>query len=296
MQWHYELPVATALGAIALRDFLKKQLQLPKRLVGDLRRNQRVLVNHRYQPMNTLLQAPDVVSLTFLPQDFHNPFPKTLLDEHLQIPILFENADFVIVNKPRGLKTHANQPGESGAVLNGVAAHYAPQPIYMIHRLDQETSGALLFGKSPAAVPILTKMIREKQIQREYLVRIRRQLLASAGVIKAPIGLDPTDQRKRRVNGPNAQASVTHYRVLQSSPTESLLAVQLETGRTHQIRVHLAFLGHPIQNDPLYDPQAETGQAMQLHSWRVRMQTPFTNQPLTITAPVPPEMEISFGN
>ncbi|USS93162.1 RluA family pseudouridine synthase [Fructilactobacillus ixorae] len=290
MQWHYQLPVPAAFATRPLRDLLKDYLQLPKRLIGDLRRNQRVLVNQRYRPMNTRLQTTDLISLTFQPADFRNPFPQTLLDPQLEIPILYENSDFVIVNKPRGLKTHANQPGESGAVLNGLAAHYAPDPVYIIHRLDQETSGALIFAKSPAAVPILTKMIREKQIQREYLVRVRGQLLAPAGLIKAPIGLDPNDQRKRQVNGPQAQAAVTHYRVLRQTKTSSLLAVRLETGRTHQIRVHLALLGHPIQNDPLYDPDAQAGQAMQLHSWRVQMRTPFFNQPVAVTAPIPPEL------
>ncbi|USS88290.1 RluA family pseudouridine synthase [Fructilactobacillus hinvesii] len=296
MQWHYDLSVTSAAVDQPLRAFLQHQLQLPKRLIGDLRRNRRVLINERYHPMNTWLQAKDHVSLTFLPTDFRNPFPNTLLDPHLHIPILFENADFIVVNKPRGLKTHANQLGETGAVLNGVAAQFAPQPIYMIHRLDQETSGALLLGKSPAAVPILTKMIREKQIRREYLVWVRGRLPAASGIIRAPIGRNPHDQRKRQVNGPDAQPAVTHYRTLQTTTKASLLAVRLETGRTHQIRVHFSLLGHPVQNDPLYDPQVEVGAAMKLHSWRVQMRTPFFNQPLTVTAPLPPEMKTPIEN
>ncbi|ANZ57486.1 RNA pseudouridine synthase [Fructilactobacillus lindneri] len=289
--WRYNLIIPNSYEGKTVRDYLSQHLYLPKHLIFSLRRAQRVTVNKKYLPMNFKLHTGDQLHLEFRTSDFKNAHPKVIRDASSSVQVLFENQDFLLVNKRRGYKTHPNQPQEQGAVINFVAEYLKPNSPFIIHRLDQQTSGALLFAKSPAVVPALEYMLREKIIQRTYLVWVRGRFLHEKGTITIPIGRDPNDQRKRMINGIDSQPAVTHYQVQQSKNDHSLLKVNLETGRTHQIRVHLASLGHPVVNDPLYDPQANLNQLMLLHSWKVKMPTPFYYESITVTAPLPPEMK-----
>ncbi|MFC6206519.1 RluA family pseudouridine synthase [Levilactobacillus tongjiangensis] len=296
MQWTYTQTIPATQAPMPLRALLTAWL-LPSHLVHDLRIHQRVLVNGSYRTMNQLVYAGETVQLTFVPTDFKEPFPDVLPDSAATVSVLYETADLLVINKTRGSKTHPNQPAERGTTLNHVAAYLGPNEPgpYILSRLDQETTGALLMTKTPAVVPVMVRNIAEKRVQRTYLAWVRGTLQGQ-GTFTGPIGRDPNDKRKRLVNGVHAQPAVTHYEAVDHQPGATLVKLWLETGRTHQLRVHLANARHPLVGDPLY---AEPSQdRLRLHCWRLDFPQPWTlDGPLTtVTAPVPADFATFHTN
>lgn len=291
MQWSYQIHLPRTQATFSLRDLLTAWL-LPSHLIHDLRIHQRVLVNGVYRSMNQPVLGGETVTLTFLPTDFKEPFPDIYPDSAATVDTLYETADLLVVNKTRGSKTHPNLPWERGTTLNHVAAYLgpdAPGP-YILSRLDQETTGALLMTKTPAVVPIMVRNIAEKRVQRTYLAWVHDNLTGS-GTLTDAIGRDPQDRRKRLVNGLHAQPAITHYTVLDHRPGATLVQLWLETGRTHQLRVHLAAMGHPLIGDPLYGTPSQN--RLRLHCWRLTFPQPFTldQGETTVTAPVPADFD-----
>lgn len=293
MAWQYHLMVPETYDQHSVRGYLIHYLLIPRYHIFCLRRHRRVLVNGKYLPMNFLVKTNDKITLTFQPQDFREPFPNVTPDSAANVQIAYEDSDLLVVNKQRGDKTHPNQPGEVGSTLNHVAAYLQPkhQQPYIVHRLDQQTSGALIIAKNPAVVPILVRLIGEKKIKRTYLAWLQGTGLPEQGTIDKPIGHDPADQRKRKINGVNARSAITHYQVLKTTAHKTLVQIQLETGRTHQIRVHFAYLGHPIMGDPLYNPQTKPYAPMLLHSWKVKLIRPFYHREVLVTVPLPDDFK-----
>lgn len=291
MHWTYTITIPSGQPAQPLRQLLTAWL-IPKHLIHDLRISQRVTVNSQYRSMNQLVSGGETVQLTFLPYDFAEPFPNVAPDSAATVTVLYETADLLIINKTRGSKTHPNQPGERGTTLNHVAAYLGEQQPgpYILSRLDQETTGALMMTKTPAVVPIMVRNIANKRVRRTYLAWVHGHL-AGQGTFNDPIGRDPDDRRKRRVNGEHAQAAITHYAVMDHQAEATLVKLWLDTGRTHQLRVHLAAAGHPLIGDPLYGPP--THSRLRLHCWRLAFPQPFTlDQSLTtVTAPVPADFD-----
>ncbi len=268
---------------------LMQQWSLPRRIRGQLRQNKRVLLNGNYQPVSTLIQPRDKVSFTFLATDFRHSQSGYEIDHRDHLDILYENPDFMIANKPGGIKTHPNSPGEVGTLLNFVQGYLQKatgKAAYMVHRLDEGTSGAIIIAKVPFVVPMLNAQLKTKRIQRTYLAWVKGRMEQAAGTIKMPIGRHPSNDRLRQIGGLAAQDAVTHWQLLETRGSTSLLQIQLETGRTHQIRVHLAALGHPLLGDRDYNPKA-IDRRLQLHSSTVSLILPFSQTDLTVKAPLP---------
>lgn len=290
-EWLFTRIVSPQENQLPLRALLTSWF-IPKHLIFALRTNQRVLVNQHYQPVNFPVTAGDTITLRFLATDFNHP-PLTIIpNPDLKAPILYEDANLIVINKPRGLKTHPNQPGETNTVLNLVAGYLQHYP-YMVHRLDMETSGAIIFAKNPVVVPILVKAIKLKLVTRNYLAWVHGTEIAERGTIDFPIGRDVADKRKRQVNGQNAQTAVTHYEVLDRIKDYSLVKIHLDTGRTHQIRVHLQALNHPIVGDPLYSD--DNYPELLLHSSELTVPLPLSPDSITVTA-AKPSAFIEFEN
>lgn len=286
--WHFKLTIAPKDKTIPIRQYLSKHLLIPRHLVSSLRKNHRVLVNQKYQPMNVTLNPGDIINIKFIPNDFKLPIQSILSDATIQPEILYEDTDLLVVNKPQGYKTHPNQPGESHTIINFCEAYLNAknQHVYMVHRLDQYTSGAIIFGKNPAVVPILVRLIQNKSIHRTYLAWTSGHFTKNHGTINLPIGFDDTDQRKRKINGRDAKEARTDYEVIQTTDQYSLIKINLHTGRTHQIRVHMAALGHPIVGDPLYNTNSNYPH-MLLHSWQLKLIRPFYCDTRIITSNPP---------
>lgn len=286
--WHYKLHIDQLHNDWQLRDYLAKYLLIPRHLIGDLRHDQRILVNQKYLPVNFSLHTNDLLELNFIASDFKLPYTQ-IKPVNKPIEVLFENNDVIVVNKQRGDKTHPNQPDEDQSTFNFTAGYLATKNElpYMIHRLDQETSGAIIFGKNPAVVPILNELIAKKTIKRTYLAWVHGTNLPTSGTIALPIGRDLGDQRKRKVNGDKSVSAITHYQVVKTNGEYTLVKIELETGRTHQIRVHFAEIGHPLVGDPLYAD--DEFHQMLLHSYQLALVLPFSMETVMLMAPIPDE-------
>lgn len=283
-RWQLTEVVGPNQGGQPLRSLLQRTWLLPKRLVHYLRIRQNVVVNGQYRPMNRVVQAGDMIQMTFQGDEFRTPNANQYLPTaHPQLQVLYENRNLLVVNKPRGQKTHPNEDGETGTLMNDATGYLAGQA-YMVHRIDKQTSGAVIIAKNPVVVPVLDRLIAAGKIHREYLAIVDGPLKGS-GEWQWPIGDDPSDPWRRMVNGQGAQPAVTHYQSIAASQDYSLVRLRLETGRTHQLRVHLAHSGHPIVGDPIYNPGSPAG--MLLHAACQQLIVPFSMHNLVIQAPLP---------
>lgn len=190
------------------------------------------------------------------------PKPKELRAEPEDIPldIVYEDDDLLVVNKPRGMVVHPAPGNESGTLVNAILFHCRGRLSSIngvirpgiVHRIDKDTSGLLMVAKNDEAHLSLSRQLEEHSITRKYLAIVENNFRQDEGTVDKPIGRDPANRLKRCVNGIHAKRAVTHYRVLERYGRETCIACRLETGRTHQIRVHMAYLHHPLLGDPLY--------------------------------------------
>lgn len=292
MYWEITQEVGLTQGEQPLRELLQRTWLLPRRIVHYLRVNRAVTVDGKYQAMNTWVKRGMQVHMVFNGEEFRTPESHYVVNETLPCTVLYENRDLMVVNKPRGLKSHPNWQTEKQTMMNAAAGYLAghsQEAPYMVHRLDQQTSGAMIIAKNPVVVPILDRNISLGRIKRRYVAVVQGQFSQLSGTWTQPIGRDPQDRRKRKVEGMAAKPAVTHYQVLRRTYTATLLALTLETGRTHQLRVHCAANGHPIIGDPLYFPGNTSQQGLMLHGIQQRIVVPFTNEHRVITAPYPSE-------
>ena len=193
---------------------------------------------------------------------------------------LYQDEHLIIVNKPEGMKTHGNEPTEI-ALLNHVSA-YVGQTCYVVHRLDMETSGAILFAKNPFILPILNRLLEDKVIYRDYLALCQGQLKKTDWAITDKIGRDRHDRRKRVIDNQKGQEALTQVHLLKTIGKNSLVACRLQTGRTHQIRVHLAHHGHALIGDPLYS--RVSAPRLMLHAQKLSLTHPLTLEKISVEA------------
>lgn len=281
---------------VTIRHLLQKQWLMPKRIVHYLRIRRNILINGSYHSMNEIVHPGDRIKMNFVGDEFRTGSSNYLPDKDYHLNILYEDDNLLVVNKFGGQKMHPNEQGETGTLMNDVSGYLqgSKNAAYIIHRLDKETSGAVIVAKNPIVVPIIDKRMAAGEIHRSYLAVVFGQLQGK-GVIDEPIGDDPSDVRKRKVNGVNSQSAVTEYTCIKSNRDATLLSLKLKTGRTHQLRVHLSYLGHPIIGDPIYNQPADH---MLLHGYKQSLVMPFSNKRIEIQAPLPPYFEqdlIKYG-
>jgi 23S rRNA pseudouridine1911/1915/1917 synthase len=217
--------------------------------------------------------------------------------ESLSIDIVYEDADLLAVNKPAGMVVHPSYRNTSGTLLNAVLAHVArgddaTRP-GVVTRLDKETSGLVLVALTSGGHRAIQRDAAGGAVAKTYLAVVSGRPRRSTGTIRLPLGRDPDDRRRMRVLDTGA-ASETRYEVLDASGAWTLLRCELVTGRTHQIRVHLAASGWPLAGDPVYGVPHPRLARQALHAWTLRMPHPVTRKPLAITAPVSEDLLGAF--
>lgn len=279
----YQITLPKTQAPVTLQELLTEQWLLPKKMRHLLRMQKGVTVNHMPATFQQTVKAGD--KLTFTLQETDYPYQTLALGDPRQVAVLYEDEQIIVVNKPAGIKTHPNEPEETAAMSNHLAAYLAPQGQrpYVVHRLDTDTSGALLFAKSPLILPLLGRLLEEKQIARRYQAVVAGNLSHNQTITKK-IGRSRHDRKKRIIDEARGQYAVTHVEVASHTAKESRIYCRLETGRTHQIRVHLAAIGHPILGDPLYNPQDKKTPRLMLHADQMRLRHPFTDETLIIEA------------
>ncbi|MBP1995932.1 RluA family pseudouridine synthase [Paenibacillus eucommiae] len=210
--------------------------------------------------------------------------------EYAELDVLFEDDFCLVINKPAGMSVHPSEAGQQGTLAAAVAFYYESTgqacSVRHIHRLDRDTTGAVLYAKNEWAHLLLDEAMREKRIERIYTGVAEGMLASAAGVIREPIGRDRHHSGKRRVT-PGGDAAVTHYTVLDKSREASLLELRLETGRTHQIRVHLSHLGHPLWGDSLYGAANTWTGRQALHGKTLLFHHPVSQESISVSAPLP---------
>lgn len=230
----------------------------------------------------------------------------TLVPQDLPLHILYEDEDMIVINKARGMVVHPGFGNPDGTLANALLYHCGPSllsacedPIRpgIVHRLDKDTSGVMVAAKSARAFPVLKEEIRAHEAARHYLALVHGQMEGNTGVIRLPLGRSVKDRMKWDVQPKTGKPAVTHYRVEEFMPGYSFLELKLETGRTHQIRVHMAYIGHPVVNDPLYGWKKDhfpiEGQA--LHSWTLDLKHPVTGEAMHLEAPVPEDLKLCLA-
>lgn len=233
------------------------------------------------------------------------PPPLKATPEALPVEVLYEDEDVIAVNKPAGMVVHAGAGRHSGTlvntllhhygVLSGVAGELRPG---IVHRLDRETSGVLLVARTDAAHRNLAAQFAERRVEKTYLAMVHGTVKADSGRIDKPITRDPVRRTRMTVKPGTGRSAHTEYKVLKHFDRFTYLEVKIGTGRTHQIRVHLASIGHPLAGDRLYGaPACVEGVATLegrffLHAWRIRFTRPSTGEALTLIAPLAPELAL----
>jgi 23S rRNA pseudouridine1911/1915/1917 synthase len=218
--------------------------------------------------------------------------------EDLPLEILYEDADLVAVNKPAGMVVHAGAGRHSGTLVNALLHHFralskvggALRP-GIVHRLDRLTSGVILVARNDAAHRNLAEQFASRRVEKVYLALVHGQIKADRGKVTSPIARDPVRRIRMTSKLSRGRSAITEYQVLQRFDKFTLLEVRIGTGRTHQIRVHLASLGHPVAGDKLYGaPASDLGRYF-LHAQRITFTSPASGERITVEAPVPAELQ-----
>ncbi len=228
------------------------------------------------------------------------PTPTTLIPESIPLEVIFENADVVVINKPAGMVVHPAAGHDRGTLvhallgylpdLEGIGGEERPG---IVHRLDKETSGLMIVARNERAHRYLQDQFRSRRVEKTYLALVDGHPPTPFGRIEAPIGRDPAHRKRMAILSPDkGRQAVTEYRTLESFPSHTLLEVHPLTGRTHQIRLHLAFLGCPIVGDTVYGRKRPTLPVQRhfLHAWRLKIVLPGESQPRMFEVPLPDEL------
>ena len=282
---HLIIDVLQSWNGVTLEKLFRERWKAPKKLVHEWRMSKEVTVNGNSVTWSTVLNEGDTISIPLLDQAEN----ETVQAADLGISIIYEDEVLLIANKPAGMDTHPSQPGESHSLINGVAHHLQKTGqscmIKHIHRLDKDTTGAVLFAKNRLIGSMLDRMLEEREIKRTYLALVEGNIKKNEGEIKEKIGRDRHHATRRRVSS-TGQTAVTHFQVLNRDPKKNLTLVSctLESGRTHQIRVHFSHLNHPLAGDTLYGGK-KTFPRQALHARKIEFIHPISERKMSIEAP-----------
>ncbi|GAB2026475.1 RluA family pseudouridine synthase [Lactovum odontotermitis] len=275
---------------------LSNQTEFSRTLIGTLIDENQVTVNGTVKKAKYKVKTGDSV-------EFEVPEPEVIniAAEDIPLDIVYEDEDVAVVNKPQGMVVHPSVGHSTGTLVNALMFHIRDLSSIngvirpgIVHRIDKDTSGLLMVAKNDKAHESLAAQLKAKSTQRRYLAIVHGVLENERGTIEAPIGRDPKNRQRQAVVA-GGKAAITHFEVLERFPSGhgsggySLIALRLETGRTHQIRVHMAYIGHPVAGDPLYGPSKSlspnAGQF--LHAETLGFIHPRTGELLEFSAPVP---------
>lgn len=242
------------ISGVRIDNYLTDKMDKSRSKIQSMIRGYCVTVNSKIVKSNYVVKVNDVIDIKVKEEE-----ELSVLPSKMDIDIVYEDEDVIVVNKANGVVVHPAVGNGSGTLVNGLLYHskdlsevngvYRPG---IVHRIDKYTTGLLMIAKNDYAHAFLAKQLEEKTTHRVYVALVWGVIPNDTGTIDAPIGRDSTDRKKMAVTSVNSKSAVTHFKVLKRYKNATLIELKLETGRTHQIRVHMNYIGHPVVNDPVY--------------------------------------------
>lgn len=276
--------------------YVAKALDISRSYAGNLIKNGKVSMRDRILKANYRVAAGDEIVI-----EKDEAEDLTVEAENIPLDIVYEDKDIIIVNKARGMVVHPAAGNPNGTLVNALLWHCGGELSGIngvirpgiVHRLDKDTSGLMVAAKTDTAHKSLAEQIKSHTARRTYVALVHGNIVEARGRIDAPLGRHPKDRVKMAVNMKDGKDAITHFTVLERFGNYTLVQCRLETGRTHQIRVHMAYIGHPVVNDPLYGYKRDAfpieGQA--LHSCALDLVHPITKQAMHFEAPWPDDFK-----
>lgn len=278
-------------GGKSIKDFLQEQGFSRQNLVELKKIPESILLNGVWEYVTCKLTKGDMLRIQIKEEDSSEKIPPV----ELPFPIIFEDEDIVVINKPANMPIHPSLNNYENTLGNAAAYYFMQQgqPFVFrcINRLDRDTTGLTILAKHMVSCSMLQSDMVERRISREYLAIVEGVFENTEGTIDAPIGRKEGSTIERIIDYENGERAVTHYRVLEQKESVAMLVLKLETGRTHQIRVHMTSIGHPLVGDFLYNPQNKDLSRQALHAWKLSFRHPITKKTLKLEAPVPDDMK-----
>lgn len=277
-------------AGLRVEQFLRRKRYSGQNLSEIKRMPKSILVNGVHYYMRQELSTGDHLQVRICETQNSEKIPPT----KLPLDIIYEDEDLLVLNKPAGMPIHPSLNNYTNSIANALAYYFQSQGKPFIfrccNRLDRDTSGLTIVSKHLVSGSILSDMTKYREVHREYLAIARGSVTPSEGTIQAPLGRKEGTIIERTVDWEHGEDAVTHYKVVKEANGHSLVSLRLETGRTHQIRIHMKYLGYPLIGDYLYNPDMEYMTRQALHSHHMEFTHPITAEHMSFTAPLPEDM------
>ena len=284
----------TAAG-LRVEQFLKRKGYSSQNISSIKHMPESILVNGVHYYMRQELAEGDSLSVRISETKCSDKIPPV----ELPLDIVYEDEDIIVLNKPAGMPIHPSLNNYYNTMANALAWYYQEQDKPFIfrccNRLDRDTSGLTVVAKHLVSAGILSSMTGRREVHREYLAIASGHVTPEAGIISAPLGRKPGTIIERMVDWDNGETAITHYHVVKTTRHYSLVALKLETGRTHQIHIHMKHLGYPLIGDYLYNPDMRHIDRQALHSHKLSFCHPITGEMMSFTAPLPDDMQAALN-
>lgn len=277
-------------AGLRVEQFLRRKRYSGQNLSEIKRMPKSILVNGVHYYMRQELSKGDHLQVRICETKNSEKIPPT----NLPLDIIYEDEDLLVLNKPAGMPIHPSLNNYTNSMANALAYYFQSQGKPFIfrccNRLDRDTSGLTIVSKHLVSGSILSDMTKYREVHREYLAIARGSVTPSEGTIQAPLGRKEGTIIERTVDWEHGEDAVTHYKVVKEANGHSLVSLRLETGRTHQIRIHMKYLGYPLIGDYMYNPDMEYMTRQALHSHHMEFTHPITGEHMSFTAPLPEDM------